>query len=96
MQQLLDSRVMIFMVTTIFFAGTGWMNLQASAQEVESLGERLDAVAESATVSESSQFIVMEDRLVRLEKAVDKLKENQQQMAFNLGAVCAATGAKCQ
>jgi septation ring formation regulator EzrA len=96
MQQLLDSRVMIFMVTTIFFAGTGWMNLKASAQEVESLGERLDAVAESATVSESSQFIVMEDRLVRLEKAVDKLKENQQQMAFNLGAVCAATGAKCQ
>ena len=96
MQQLLDSRVMIFLITAIFFAGTGWMSLQASAQEVESLGERLDAVAKSATVSENSQFVVMEDRLVRLEKAVDKLKENQQQMAFNLGAVCAATGAKCQ
>lgn len=96
MQQLLDSRVMIFLITTIFFAGTGWMSLQASAQEVESLGERLDEVAKSATVSENNQFAVMEDRLVRLEKAVDKLKENQQQMAFNLGAVCAATGAKCQ
>ena len=103
MQQFFDSKMLIFIVSVVFFAGTGWMSIEASTAEIALLEERLDIMCER-TESESTQNYdglkpqveAMQDRLARLEQAVDKLKENQQQMAFNLGAVCAATGAKCQ
>lgn len=103
MKEFFDSKVLIFLVSVVFFAGSGWMSLQASTSELALIEERLDRMVEKEKSKSSQdydglkpQVEAMQDRLARLEQAVDKLKENQQQMAFNLGAVCAATGAKCQ
>ena len=103
MKDFFDSKMLIFLVSVVFFAGSGWMSLQASANELALIEERLDRMSgqeHSKSVQGHDglkpQVEAMQDRLARLEQAVDKLKENQQQMAFNLGAVCAATGAKCQ
>jgi hypothetical protein len=103
MKEFFDSKMLIFLVSVVFFAGSGWMSLQASTNELAVIEDRLDRMSEQEQSKSAHdydglkpQVEAMQDRLARLEQAVDKLKENQQQMAFNLGAVCAATGAKCQ
>ena len=48
MQNLLDSKMLIFVVSVVFLAGTGWMNIQASTTDLATIEARLDKMAEQS------------------------------------------------
>ncbi len=84
--------------TVLFLAGGGWVTLEAVAQSSDELTDRIEAVERKAVEQKVNEVKVeqVEKRLERLENAIDKMIEIQQQNAQNVAAICASTGANCR
>ena len=69
----------------------------ASASDTEDLAERVRDIEVKQASEESTKVIVKQnsERLERLENIIQKLAEQQSQIAANQAAVCQATGAEC-
>ncbi len=69
----------------------------ASANSTEELDDRLRKLELDQASEESTKVIVKQnsERLERLENIIQKLAEQQSQIAANQAAVCQATGAEC-
>lgn len=69
----------------------------ASAQDAEELSDRVRDIEVKQAGEESTKVIVKQnsERLERLENIIQKLAEQQSQIAANQAAVCQATGAEC-
>ena len=69
----------------------------ASASDTQELDDRLRSLELSQASEESTKVIVKQnsERLERLENIIQKLAEQQSQIAANQAAVCQATGAEC-
>ena len=69
----------------------------ASASDTEDLADRVREIEVKQASEESTKVIVKQnsERLERLENIIQKLAEQQSQIAANQAAVCQATGAEC-
>tara|TARA_Y100001963_G_scaffold47864_1_gene67292 strand:+ start:650 stop:940 length:291 start_codon:yes stop_codon:yes gene_type:complete len=69
----------------------------ASASDTEDLADRVRDIEVKQASEESTKVIVKQnsERLERLENIIQKLAEQQSQIAANQAAVCQATGAEC-
>ena len=69
----------------------------ASASDTEDLADRVRDIEVMQASEESTMVIVKQnsERLERLENIIQKLAEQQSQIAANQAAVCQATGAEC-
>ena len=69
----------------------------ASAQDAEELSDRVRDIEVKQAGKESTKVIVKQnsERLERLENIIQKLAEQQSQVAANQAAICQATGADC-
>lgn len=69
----------------------------ASASDTENLADRVRDIEVKQASEESTKVIVKQnsERLERLENIIQKLAEQQSQIAANQAAVCQATGAEC-
>ena len=69
----------------------------ASASDTENLADRGRDIEVKQASEESTKVIVKQnsERLERLENIIQKLAEQQSQIAANQAAVCQATGAEC-
>jgi|TARA_R100001198_G_scaffold90336_1_gene67509 4-hydroxy-3-methylbut-2-enyl diphosphate reductase IspH len=69
----------------------------ASAQDAEELSDRVRDIEVKQAGEESTKVIVKQnsERLERLENIIQKLAEQQSQVAANQAAICQATGADC-
>ena len=69
----------------------------ASASDTEQLADRVRDIEVKQASEESTKVIVKQnsERLERLENIIQKLAEQQSQIAANQAAVCQATGAEC-
>ena len=85
-------------ITVIFLAGGGWVTLDAVAQSSEKLTERIEVVEQKVGQQQVIDLKVeqVEQRLQRLETAIDKMIEVQQVAMQNQAAICASTGATCR
>ena len=85
-------------ITVVFLAGGGWVTLEAVAQSSDELTERIEVVEDKVGQQQVIQVKVeqVEQRLQRLETAIDKMIEIQQVQMQNQAAICASTGATCR
>ena len=69
----------------------------ASASDTQELADRVRDIEVKQASEESTKVIVKQnsERLERLENIIQKLAEQQSQIAANQAAVCQATGAEC-
>ena len=69
----------------------------ARASDTQELDDRLRSLELSQASEESPKVIVKQnsERLERLENIIQKLADQQSQIAANQAAVCQATGAEC-
>ena len=69
----------------------------ARASDTENLADRVRDIEVKQASEESTKVIVKQnsERLERLENIIQKLAEQQSQIAANQAAVCQATGAEC-
>ena len=84
-------------MTVIFAAGVSFASFESSAQDVEDLSERLNAVELSVGKQEVVDVKIegIEKRLDKMEDIVSKMLENQQHQAVNIAQICQATNANC-
>ena len=85
-------------VTVVFLAGGGWVTLDAVAQSSDELTDRIEVIEDKVQRQQVIEVKVeqVEQRLQRLETAIDKMITIQQQNAQNVAAICASTGANCR
>lgn len=85
-------------VTVVFLAGGGWVTLDAVAQSSDELTDRIEVIEDKVQQQQVIEVKVeqVEQRLQRLETAIDKMITIQQENAQNVAAICASTGAKCK
>jgi TolA-binding protein len=85
-------------ITVIFVAGGGWVTLEAVAQQNTDLTERVEVVEDKVGQQQVIDLKVeqVEQRLQRLETAIEKMIEIQQKQAVNQAAICQATAANCR
>ena len=85
-------------VTVVFLAGGGWVTLEAVAQSNDKLTERIEVIEDEVGQQQVIQLKVeqVEQRLQRLETAIDKMIEIQQVQMQNQAAICASTNATCR
>ena len=85
-------------LTLVFVAGGGWVTLEAVAQENGDLTERVVVIESKVNRQQVIEVQVeqVEQRLERLETAIEKMIEIQQKQAVNQAAICQATSANCR
>ena len=85
-------------LSVVFIAGGAWVTLDAVAQQNGDLSDRVEIVEDKVAQQQVIEVKVeqVEKRLERLESAIDKMIEIQQQNAQNVAAICASTGANCR
>ena len=85
-------------LSVVFIAGGAWVTLDAVAQQNGDLSERVEVIEDKVARQQVIEVKVeqVEQRLERLETAIDKMIEIQQQNAQNVAAICASTGASCR
>tara|TARA_R100000030_G_scaffold53357_1_gene40120 strand:- start:172 stop:468 length:297 start_codon:yes stop_codon:yes gene_type:complete len=84
-------------MTVIFAAGVSFASFESSAQDVEDLSERLNAVELSVGKQEVVDVKIegIEKRLDKMEDIVQKMLDIQQRQAVNIAQICQATNANC-
>ena len=84
-------------MTVIFAAGVSFASFESSAQDVEDLSERLNAVELSVGKQEVVDVKIegIEKRLDKMEDIVQKMQDIQQRQAVNIAQICQATNANC-
>lgn len=84
-------------ITVIFAAGVSFASFESSAQDVEDLSERLNAVEDSVGKQEVVDVKIegIEKRLDKMEDIVQKMLDIQQRQAVNIAQICQATNANC-
>tara|TARA_R100000773_G_scaffold18521_1_gene16784 strand:- start:862 stop:1158 length:297 start_codon:yes stop_codon:yes gene_type:complete len=84
-------------MTVIFAAGVSFASFESSAQDVEDLSQRLNAVESSVGKQEVVDVKIegIEKRLDKMEDIVQKMLDIQQRQAVNIAQICQATNANC-
>ena len=84
-------------MTVIFAAGVSFASFESSAQDVEDLSERINAVELSVGKQEVVDVKIegIEKRLDKMEDIVQKMLDIQQRQAVNIAQICQATNANC-
>ena len=84
-------------MTVIFAAGVSFASFESSAQDVEDLSQRLNAVESSVGKQEVVDVKIegIEKRLDKMEDIVQKMLDIQQRQAVKIAQICQATNANC-
>ena len=94
----MDMKDLIIPIFSVAVAvGMTLATVTASASDTEDLADRVRDIEVKQASEESTKVIVKQnsERLERLENIIQKLAEQQSQIAANQAAVCQATGAEC-
>ena len=92
----LDAKLIIWVITLIFFAGGGWWSLKSVSANVSQIKATLDDQTTQVTVHLANPEAHDDARIERLETTQAAMAEDVKSLMTNQSAICQATGARCR